>query len=331
MKTDPRIRSAIDESLSSVHFDARDMHAVLRGVHASHAPRHAKKRRSSLAPVLVFAIVVLMLTPLTLLALRAGSMPPQDITTIAAAGRDGSHAAAQPDYDPVIVQTPSGEFTADEAIAAARACFEAHCDTSIFSFDEYAVDVQATYEYGSNPAGHDYLVTMNSIYGNGCSFCTVVSASGEILSYSAPELATIPAPLSRENEAVRAWHDKYGEYLFTWPMDVQAEFSRRYEGAMLRMPRENELDSAAIGRKLGAHYQTLIDASPQSGSAHHTVSYSMSLRSERAYEDGQARYLVYCFLTEDLCAPLPDLCMRLTFLASDGTLEAKEILPTAEL
>ena len=38
MKSDPRIRSAIDESLSSVHFDARDMHAVLRAARCQEPP-----------------------------------------------------------------------------------------------------------------------------------------------------------------------------------------------------------------------------------------------------------------------------------------------------
>ena len=38
MKNDPRIRNALDESLSSVHFDARDMHRVLRAVREQEAP-----------------------------------------------------------------------------------------------------------------------------------------------------------------------------------------------------------------------------------------------------------------------------------------------------
>lgn len=342
MKKDPRIRSAMDESLSSVHFDARDMHAVLRSVHHRAAPRRAKRRHLSPAPAFAAAMAVLVLTPVVFLALRAGSMTPTDITTIAAHGNStpatvsATPAVITADGQQDLLRTHSpapvsAAFSADDAIMAARACFEANCDTTIFTFDEYTVDVQAEYAYGSDSSVHDYLVTMNSIYGNGCSFRCVVSSSGEVLSYSAPHLATVPTHLSAESTEIRSWYEKYGDHLFTWPMEVQAEFSRRYEGAMLRMPRENELDEATIARKLGMHHQTLIDACPKDGCTHHTISYCMSLRSERAYDDGQARYLVYCFLTDDLASPLPSPCMRLTFLASNGTLEAKEIIPTDEL
>ena len=44
MKNDPRIRNALDESLSSVHFDARDMHRVLRAVRGQEAPVRERAR-----------------------------------------------------------------------------------------------------------------------------------------------------------------------------------------------------------------------------------------------------------------------------------------------
>lgn len=54
----------------------------------------------------------------------------------------------------------SGALTEQDAIQAARTCFETLCDTSIFSFDEYTVSCERT--------GDAYTVLMTSIYGNGC-------------------------------------------------------------------------------------------------------------------------------------------------------------------
>ena len=51
----------------------------------------------------------------------------------------------------------SGALTEQDAIQAARTCFETLCDTSIFSFDEYTVSCERTRDA--------YTVLMTSIYG----------------------------------------------------------------------------------------------------------------------------------------------------------------------
>ena len=58
MKNDPRIRNALDESLSSVHFDARDMHRVLRAVREQEAPvRTSARRKRSIRRWTIFLVV----------------------------------------------------------------------------------------------------------------------------------------------------------------------------------------------------------------------------------------------------------------------------------
>lgn len=339
MKRDNQIHHAIDESLDSVRFNAHDMRTVMHTVRSKNAPRRARSRKKCMRLDFIFAmgLVVLVVGPLSLFALRALRMPTSDITTIATDGMNAASSTDQTIPDPT--SPPSAEKAAalpaiseSEAIQAARACFEALCDTTVFTFEEYTVSVQAIFPYASTSDSADYEVTMKSIYTNGCAFTVVVDgASGEIISYSTPSLATMPTYIDNASGELQAWYDKYGEYIFTWPMDVQAEFSRRYEGAMLRMPREGDLSMEAISAKLGAHYQALIETCPEQNCTHHSVQYCAMLYSERAFADGQARYQIYCFLGDEITDTLPDVCMLLTFLASDGTLESKEILSTAGL
>ena len=87
MKSDPRIRSAIDESLSSVHFDERDVHAVLRA--ARHRERaNTPRRRARWDWALATAMLMIVLVPLSLFALRANRTQTADIRTLAGVGQD---------------------------------------------------------------------------------------------------------------------------------------------------------------------------------------------------------------------------------------------------
>lgn len=324
MKHDPQIRNAVDESLSSVHFDARDMHRVLRAVREQEEPAYRPARRTHrpLEFMLTVATAVLVIVPVSLFALRAQRAATTEITTVAAQGAPVSTEMPAGRED-VILATPApavqrGLCDEHAAIEAARACFEAQCDTTVFTFDEYAVDV-------STISGEDgissYVVTMESIYGNGCSFrVTVSAADGSVLSSSSPQLATVPIVLDdRESPEVQAWYDRYGDRL-TWPLDVQAEFSRRYEGAMRRMPKAGDVDTGAI---LEMARQILKE---NDGEADCTL--FLSLFAERAFEDGVARYRVYAFPAG---ASDADSCIVLTMRASDGALESSQTVSASDL
>lgn len=339
MKNDPRIRNALDESLSSVHFDAKDMHRVLRAVREQEAPvrKSARRKRRPLRLDFLFAVTTaaLVIVPLSLFALRAQRTATSKISTVAAHGTQSAVSTEKPDgREDVILATPlplsagepgsAGVIGEYDAIQAARACFEAQCDTSIFSFDEYAVDVSAA--PGEDGAPSSYLVTMESIYGNGCVFRVVVSAQdGAVISYSTPRLATVPTALDRQCAEVQAWYERYGAHSFTWPLDAQAEFSRRYEGGMRRMPEEGEMDADAIA----AAAQGILAGQAGSNAETSDILY-LSLYAGRAFADGVARYQVYC-LTQSDAGALPESCTVLTLRASDGVLESSQLLPVPSL
>ena len=338
MKNDPRIRNALDESLSSVHFDARDMHRVLRAVREQEAPvrKSSRRKRSPLRLdfLFAFATAALVIVPLSLFALRAQRAATSTITTVAAHGAQSVVSTEKPaGHEDVLLATPlplsAGEpgstdvIGESDAIQAARACFEAQCDTTIFTFDEYAVNISAA--SGEDGAPSSYVVTLESIYGNGCVFRVVVSAQdGTVISYSTPRLATVPAALDRRCAEVQAWYDRYGEHSFAWPLDAQAEFSRRYEGGMRRMPEDGELDADAIA----AAAQDMLAAQAGSNVEDHTTLW-LSLYSERALADGVARYRVYCLPQSD-AGGQPESCTVLTLRASDGVQESSQTLPVPD-
>ncbi len=355
MKKNNPIHDAIDESLSDVHFDAQDMRNVLRAVRSSErreAPamqrkassarkasvQKARRRRvqSAFPYALAACMLVLVIAPLSLLALRTQSGQSSRIKTIAAAPGESTdtprdivlHSSApvsvqetaHPHTSPVAVQS----WTQEEyrAISAARSCFEALCDVSVFTFEEYEITCEFTAAEGTMP--DIYTVTMNSLYDNGCFFRVTVSAqNGEVLSHSAPRLATVPLFVNRQSDEVKAWFDQYGAYMFMWPMDQQVEFSRRYEGAMLRMPREGERDYAYI------QSSAYVFAEKQLPDAQSIAVYPM-LYSEKASADGKARYQVYCFADKDESGTLPDSCLLVTLL-TDGTVESSQKIDTVGL
>ena len=328
MKKDDTIRRAIDESLGSVRFNQSDMRAVLRAVRTQESVSRApQRRRSRFVPALAAMMTVVVLAPLTVFALRtlrAGSsittinpVTPLAQTTDGPGHRD---VIAQPACTLYPAQTAA--FTQDDAIRAARACFEAVCDTTVFSFDEYTVFAQKN---GSEADGANYEVTMTSIYDNGCTFSVVVSGKdGSVLSHSTPRLATVPTHLNAQSEEIQQWYDKYGRYIFTWPLDMQAEFSRRYEGALLRTPREGEITVETLRKRA----PLFADSLTQNGG---TACVYPMLYDGSTFADGQARYLIYCFPGAEISEELPENYLLVTMLAADGAIESSELLPTSGL
>lgn len=338
------LKNAIDESLGSVHFNAHDMRAVLRQTRAKGASRRrapARRKRIRLDLVAAAASIVLVVAPVTIFALRAGMRGTTDITTLTAAhtgaASQGESAASNvtpapkksalpaeaPSEIPSEVPdaSPAAAMSESEAIRIARACFEENCDTGIFTFEEYTVDVQSAFDYGAADARH-IEVTLTSIYDNGCSFrVSIDPASGSVLSFSTPRLATEPTRLNLESEEVSAWYEKNGAYAFTWPLEEQAEFSRRYEGGMIRLPREGEADEKTIANRFALHIDELITRTGE-----HAVGYYITLYDGKAYADGLARYQVYCFPGGEIKNELPDTYMILTFLAQDGTFETSQMI-----
>ena len=302
MKKNSILRDAIDESLSGVRFTERDARSVLRAVRTreQEPERPApSRRRMRLDLAFACAMLLILVLPVSFFALRAQQGP-------IIAGPGGAPvlpqatAAGQAD---LIVQPGQTARTGEEsaAIRAARACFDEHCDTSIFSFEEYAVNV--------THKGERYTVEMTSIYGNGCHFTVEVDmASGEVVQYSTPELATMPTYLDASSPEILAWSEKNGPFLFTWPADEQAEFSRRYEGGALRMPRAGELSFEE------AKTLACFSASEMLGlEAAFPYAYP-SLYAENARTGEAACYVVYCSqlpVTDTL--PTAGLTVTITF------------------
>ena len=310
MKPDNSIRRAIDDSLGSVRFDASDAHAVLRRTRAARSPARThsgKQMRFALA----MAMTVVMFIPAALFVLRAHSartivIPPADGSTAQTA-----QATAGPQTD--VILPPETTFTANEseAIRIARACFESVCDTSIFTFEEYAVTTLSAQD-------GTYTVTMESIYGNGCRFSvTVRLPEGDVLSYSTPALATTPAYIDASAPEIAAWYSKYGPYLMTWPQAAQAEFSRRYEGAILRSAQPGELSMSEAVTLAKDIVRKHLPA--QEGVA--LYGYAM-LYSERAGANGVARYVVsvYPSMIED---SLPEALATVSFTAEGDDVVAR--------
>lgn len=308
MKNNPILRNAIDESLSGVRFDAKDMRKVMNAVrYPNKKPTTTRTHpgRFRIGVSLAAAALLLLVLPLGIFTGRMQSM--RAITVITAPGHTA--AAPQETIDPhadriLTASAPAYSAGEREAILAARACFEAQCDTSLFTFEEYAVSVAKD--------GGEFLVTMECIYGNGCRFTVAVSAEdGSVLRHSTPRLATVPSFLDKDAPEVRAWYDKYGDVLFTWPQDAQAEFSRRYEGGALRTARDGELSAEEASRiaqkaaeeSFGLESGTLAAAYPM-------------LYDNRA--EG-AVYVVYC-CTQPVTDVMPESYFIVSLLAADGTL-----------
>lgn len=312
MKHDPTIKNAIDESLGSVRFTQQDTYAVLYAVREKRAPQRksARKRRARYAWPAAAVMLLLVIAPLGLLIARSLRSGMTDIATITAVGPgESDHGEA---FDPVqptpVPKAQTALIAEGDAIRAARTCFEAQCDTSIFTFEEYTVGASLA------ESGTAYIISMKSIYDNGCAFSVVVSgADGAIVSHSAPEQATIPALIRRDSAEVQAWYDRYGKHSFMWPLDIQAEFSRRYAGAAQRMPQNGETGEAAI---LAAACQEL----EASGAADAAV--YASLHDGKGFADGRARYQVYGFAGGTNGGTLPESCVILSYFADNGALES---------
>lgn len=343
MRKKTLIHDAIDKSLQDVHFSAQDMHSVLRQTRMQQHEIQPQKTSTRGRPAyfgyaLAAAMLIVIIAPVSFFALRGQSrLVPTTNPLCAAPGeaQSGPHDAVS-DGDPLsaapsasITASPldDGVFDERDAIAAARACFETQCDTSVFAFEEYDVTLA---EAGSDSDAPDsFVVEMNSIYDNGCSFRVVLSReNGDIISYSTPRLATTPMYLNTQSAEVLAWYEQYGPHMFTWPMDAQAEFSRRYEGAALRMPREGEVDAETIAKRFGSHiHVSELTSDPDE----HQLTYYTTLYSERSSADGVARYQVYCFAGGEITDTLPPVFALITFRASDGEFESKQILSTSGL
>ena len=319
MKQDNPIRSAIDESLSGVHFDAKDMRAVLRAAknHEQEPAPRTPARGSRFSMAFAMAMLLICVIPAGFLALRAQGMRTARISAAPGTAALTPQLSADPQAD-LIISPENTALPADEseAIRIARACFESVCDTSIFTFEEYAVSAGLT-ESGGGYA--EYAVEMTCIYGNGCRFSVQVALpEGRVLAHSAPELATMPTYLDSTAAQVAAWRDKYGPHLMTWPQDAQAEFSRRYEGGMLRAAKPGELTAQEAAELAERYVRT--HARPQEGVV--LFCYPM-LYAERAATDGTARYVVSCF-TREVTDDMPEPLAVISF-AADGSDVVAEI------
>ena len=279
MKKDPTIREAIDESLCSVRFNAQDERAVLSAVHGRRVKAKTRARRLNFAYAM--GLLLLLVVPVTAFTLHTRRLGAVDI---AAPGKDPILA---PDVSPAAAQTasPIRELTEQEALQAARACFESVCDTSIFAFDEYAVSCERQ--------GDAYFVLMTSIYGNGCTFSVTVDAlTGEILHHSPVDLATQPASDAAVSAEAKTWTQKFGSNLFSWSADDQTEYARRYKGATLREPHGGEISFEQAAQIASQAAKAVFEANGLSVDA--PLCYPM-LYAERADENGLAHYRVFCF------------------------------------
>lgn len=335
MKKDNPIRDAIDESLYGIRFNAQDMRSVLR-VTRSQEMRDAQpqrrrvsaKRHRRLDFAFAMVMAVMVIAPLSVFALKAQSARTTNIAAAPGQAASVPASTAQPGEDVILTPVPataapaaSDAFTESEAIRIARECFNELCDTTVFTFEEYTVST----DYVEVDGGAEYVVNMNSIYDNGCSFSVVIdSRDGSVLSTSTPRLATVPTHLNSQSAEVQSWYEKNGPYIFTWSSEDQAEFSRRYEGCTLRLARGDEISASdAEAHAVDIAFSLLPE---NKGSIFlYTVLYS-----ERSFSDGIARYQVYAF-TDEVTDTLPETYALITLRASDGEVESSQRLSTEEL
>ena len=317
MNKDNFIRDAIDESLSDVRFDAQDMRSVMRAVRSREQEperRPAPKARPRAHFAFAMAMMLILVVPIGWFALRVQGMRTSSITatsgtvdaiTTAAQATLGPQATADPHADPIVTPEPAS-YSADEseAIRIARACFEAVCDTSVFTFEEYAVDT--SYSEGDGDY-REYTVEMTSIYGNGCAFTVLVALpAGEVLEHSTPALATVPTYLDPAAPEIAAWYAKNGPHLLAWPQEAQAEFSRRYEGAALRTALPGELTADEAAGLAAQHAREALDLTPDAP----VYAYPM-LYAEQ--ENGSAaRYVVSCFASP-IGQEMPEVIATVSF------------------
>ena len=311
MKQDNPFREAIDESLAGVRFNANDERNVLRAVRsrAQGAPR-ARRRRFRPDFALAMTLAVLVAAPLSLMLIR--SQRPR-VVSVANSGVTPNPAAISGEIaSPIPVET--ADSAQSEVILAARECFEAQCDTSVFSFEEYAVSVD---EQPQQDGMTRYAVTMTCVYDNGCRFTALVQMPGAtVVAYSTPELATVPTFFDAESDEVRSWYDRYGAYPFTWDAQTQVEFSRRYEGAAIRLPRDGELSAE---QAVSLAKQAL--EGDEAGAAFAEIHAYPMLYAERTSADGRARYVVTCF-AQPVSDALSDPCAVVTLFADSGEVES---------
>lgn len=348
MKKNPIIRDVIDESLSGIHFNAKDMRSVMRAVRRNeeHCAPARPKRRPRLDLVFSMALVLMIALPVSVFTLHARSAKTTAFVAAPGLSAQGERTTPVPfrnadkptplpqaTFAPQATLAPQATFAPQEtslpqatlvpgllseheAIQIARACFELQCDTTVFTFEEYTVSTALVADDSSVPY---YRVTMQSVYDNGCAFTILVSAEdGAVLKYSAPKLATVPAYLRVDSPEVQTWFDKNGEYLFTWPQDVQAEFSRRYEGYALRAWVNGEITAEQAQQiALASARDTFAQLGVPCSSP---CAYPM-LYAERASSDGVARYTVRCF-AEPITDELPTPCVIVTLEAGSGRVES---------
>ncbi len=297
MKKDPTIREAIDESLCSVRFNAQDERAVLAAIHGRRAK--AKKRARRLNFAFAMGLLVLLVAPVTAFTLHSRHLGTTDI--------------AAPGSDPILSPAATAAATAS-ALQAARACFESVCDTSVFSFDEYAVSCERQ--------GDAYFVLMTSIYGNGCTFSVTVDAlTGEILQHSPVDLATQPASDAAVSAEAKTWTQKFGSNLFSWSADDQTEYARRYKGATLREPRSDEIPFEQAAQIASQAAKAVFKANGLSADA--PLCYPM-LYAERADENGAAHYRVFCFAAPPAEPATRETYVLVTLNPATGSVESTE-------
>ena len=300
MKKDPTICEAIDESLCSVRFNAQDERAVLAAIHGRRA--QAKKRARRLNFAFAMGLLVLLVAPVTAFTLHSRRL---GTTDIAAPGSDpilspAATAAAAASAPPAA--TPLRALTEQEALQAARACFESVCDTSVFSFDEYAVSCERQ--------GDAYFVLMTSIYGNGCTFSVTVDAlTGEILQHSPVDLATQPASDAAVSAEAKTWTQKFGSNLFSWSADDQTEYARRYKGATLREPRSDEIPFEQAAQIASQAAKAVFEANGLSADA--PLCYPML-------------YRVFCFAAPPAEPATRETYVLVTLSPATGSVESAE-------
>ncbi len=307
------VRRAIDESLSGVYFNAEDARRVLRGVRGREPERRGlpSPRRLRLDLAFALTLAVIVCAPVALLLVRAHSMRP--VAVAPGASTPSPAATAEKRVLPEDAPSPESDGAANEgeAIRAALACFEQTCDTSVFTADEYTVDVSRQ-EDGAD--GAVYEVCMRSVYDNGCAFTVTVSLpSGRVLQHSAPQLATVPAYFDDSSAEVRSWYDKYGPYLFAWEASAQVEFSRRYEGAAIRAPRAGEMTREQAAQAALQAARKDGDAAALLGDS--PVAYPVLYGAQ---DGSSARYVVYCF-AHAVGAGAEGDCIVATMPAAGGT------------
>ena len=216
---------------------------------------------------------------------------------------------AEPTFTPTPAPLPAAKTEPEKqpdcdvsrVIQSTRDLYNELCNTSVFTFDEFTVKTDVT-------SDDVCIVTMNSIYDNGCSFTARFDMkTGDLIDHSDPEKATMPS--AHSSDTAKAWFNKYGPDFWSWPQEARDEYTRRY--AFIQ-------DSQSLGLSLTEAEAIAVEAAASYFEDSENVTGYASLSSDQV---GQApQYIVFCY-EHPVSVPFESPCVEVHVNPVTGEIE----------